>query len=811
MSQEARLDQGPFLAGLFLVTAAMLALEVLDTRLLSVLTWYSLAFLVIAMGLFGITAGAVRVYLRPDRYAPDRLAAQLSHDALWFAVAIPVSYVLLLIVPLRVEPVWTVVVEFVVFAGIIALPFVFAGSVIAAALTRTPFPVGRVYAVDLVGAAVGAPLVPGLLALTNGGPAILSLGALAAVGSAAFAWSGRQRRLARRGLYVAAGILTLALLDSTTHAGLVPLWVKGRAETRDMVEVEDWNSHSRIHVMPKGHAPPALWGEGKGCRLDPLDQRLLVIDGDAATPLYHADRGIEALDFLACDVTNLAHFIRSEGTAAVIGVGGSRDIQSALYFGHPRVVGIELNGALLDVLRGPLGRPTRVADDPRVALVHDEARSYLSRTELRFDVIQASLIDTWAATGAGAHALSENGLYTIEAWRTFLDRLAPGGVFTVSRWSTGETARLVSLAAATLLEHGATSARAHVALLDAGRVSTIIVGRDPLTSEDAQKIVEVAVKYGYVVKAVPGMPDAGPLLTQLLDARDRESVDRISFHAVLDFRPPTDDKPFFFNVVRLAAFGKDTPGILTGGLEGNRFATMTLILALLSSLLLALGAVAVPLWRRARPEGRGGPRLVAGLAYFTLIGVGFMLAEIGLLQRLSIVLGHPTYSLIVVLASLVAAAGVGSLLSDKLPLDRAPACYVYPTVLAVAVASLAFVVPAWSKSVIGAPLATRIAFAAALSTALGLLLGVAFPAGMRIVRAQGAPETPWFWGMNGIGGVLASSVALIIGLEWGLSRTFLVAGCCYLLLVPAIVVVRRAGAAGVTSPDVAPRSAPRVP
>ena len=149
--------QRPFLLGLFVVTAVTLALEVLVTRLLSVITWYSLAFLVIGMGLFGLTAGAVRVYLRPERYAPAVLGAQLARDALWLAVAIPVSYVLLLVVPLRVEPVATTVVLFVLFAATISLPFIAAGAIVAASLTRSGLPVGRIYAVDLAGAALGAP------------------------------------------------------------------------------------------------------------------------------------------------------------------------------------------------------------------------------------------------------------------------------------------------------------------------------------------------------------------------------------------------------------------------------------------------------------------------------------------------------------------------------------------------------------------------------------------------------------------------------------------------------------------------------
>ncbi len=791
MSKETTtLRQRPFLLGLFLVTSTTLAVEVLDTRILSVLTWYSLAFLVIAMGLFGITAGAVRVYLNPDAYSADKLASRLSRDSLELAVAVPASYVLLLLLPLRIAFVWTTVIEFIVFAAIIAMPFVSAGSVIAAALTRTPFPVGRVYAVDLAGAAVGAPLVPALLWLTNAGPAIIALGGVAALGSAAFAHSGGDVRRTRRGLHVAAGIFLLSLVDASVPNGLVPLWVKGHPENREIVQLEDWNSHSRIQVWPVTTELPALWGEGT-CDKKPVSMRLLVIDGDAATPLYHADHGIETLDFLRCDVTNVGNEVRPHGSAAIIGVGGSRDIQSALLYGHDSVVGIELNGALLDVLRGPMGHPTRVVEDPRVELVHDEARSYLARTPETYDMIQASLIDTWAATGAGAHALSENGLYTIEAWDMFLDRLKPGGIFTVSRWATGETARLVSLAAATLIERGAPRAREHIALVEGGRVATLVLGRDPLTPEDVGRILEVSKRRNFRIRALPGVPDAGPKLTAMLDATTREQIEDEALLEMLDFRPPTDERPFFFNVVRLNAWGKDMPGQMAGGLDGNRLATMTLALALFASLVLAFGAIVVPLWRRARPRGARGPTLWAALSYFGLIGVGFMLAEIGLLQRLSIVLGHPSYSLIVVLASLVASAGIGSLLSDRLPLDRAPYCFVYPVVLALLVGALVVVMPGLAPEIEGQSLVVRISFAVALCSVLGMALGVAFPAGMRIFGGAHEDEAPWLWGLNGIGGVIASSVALVIALEWGLSSTFAASAGCYLLLVPAILVMRK--------------------
>lgn len=790
MSSE-RLRARPFLSGLFVVSAAVLALEVLDTRLLSVLTWYSLAFLVIAMGLFGLTAGAVTVYLKSADYDADKLPASLAKDAWWMSLAVPASYVLLLIVPLRAESVATTVPLFVVFAAAIALPFYPAGKVVAAALTRSPLPVGRVYAVDLLGAALGAPLCPLLLERLGGGSAIFAVGALAALGSWCFARAASDDRQARRALYALAFGVLLTAGNAATSRGLVPLWVKGRAESRDDIELERWNSHSRVMVTRAVELPGALWGKGSRCNTGMVLQRGVEIDAHAATPLYLVGANLEAVRFVECDVTNAVHRIRPDGSIAIIGVGGSRDIQAALLSGHAPVVGIELNAALLELLASDLGKATGIVGRPEVKLVHDEARSQLQRHPERYRVIQASLIDTWAATGAGAHALSENGLYTVEAFRLFLERLEPGGVLTVSRWASIETPRMVALAVAALFERGATAPRDHIVLLASGPVTTLLVGREPLGSDDVTKLAALSDEKGFLVAAAPGREALLRPVEHILSARDRADVARRTLTRELDVRPSTDDKPFFFNVVRLGAMLSPLSPELLGLIEGNLLATRTLGLALLASLVLVVVAIALPLAKRARPEGQVDRRLIAALGYFALIGVGFMLAEIALLQRLSLVLGHPSYSLMVVLASLVGAMGLGSLVSDRLPLDERPWCYVYPVVLAVALAVLALFWQKLAGGVAAASTPARIGFAVAVCGVLGALLGSAFPAGMRLVRKSHARETPWLWGINGVGSVLSSSVALLLALSFGLTALLCVSAALYLLLVPAVAVLVR--------------------
>jgi hypothetical protein len=781
--------QGPFLLGLGLVTSATLALEVLDTRVLSLVTWYSLAFFVLAMGLCGLTAGAVRVYFAGDELTESRLPSELSRAALGFALAVPVSYIALLILPIRSEPVATTYALFLVFSAALALPFYPAGIAIAAALTRTRFPIGRVYAVDLVGAALGAPVVPLLLLFLDGGTAIFVTGAVAAAAAIAFARSGRDAAATRRATWALVGLVLLSIANRSTDRGFRPIWVKERPEYYSMVEKELWNSHSRIEVIKSAPGPAMFWGPGSKCTPPTVNQRLLVIDGHAATPLYDAGTSLETLRFLECDVTDLANLLRPGGPAAIIGVGGSRDIQAALLAGHAPVYGIELNDRMLQILKSPLGAPALVANRPEVHLVHDDARSYLSRTKDEFRVVQASLIDTWAATGAGAHALGENGLYTLEAWRTFLDRLEPNGLLTVSRWATIETSRMVGLAVAALLERGVKAPRQHIALVGAGVVRTVLVGRDPLAPLDLAWIRAISEAKGFSIIALPDMTATEPQIEKVLASTSRAALDAATFKDEVDLRPSTDDRPFFFNVVRFSALWRPLPAE-AAGIEGNLLATRTLGMTVIASLIFAIGTVVWPLWRRARPKGHIGRTLYGGLAYFLLIGVGFMLIEIAILQRLSIVLGHPIYGLIVVLSSLIAAAGVGSLVSDALPLSRAPYCYLFPLVIAGLVVAFALVWHGIAPSLIARETPVRIAWAFGVTLLIGLPLGVAFPVGMRIMREGHADETPWLWGLNGVGSVMASSLAILIALAGGLTVLLLVAAGCYVLLTIAISVMR---------------------
>src|SRR5207247_1928107 len=257
---------------------------------------------------------------------------------------------------------------------------------------------------------------------------------------------------------------------------------------------EKWNSFSRIRVRPSPTANPLGWGLSPAFRpARPVRQLILDIDAGAATVLTEFHGNLEEVQHLRYDVTSLAHYLRRGARVLVIGAGGGRDVLAALVFDQTSVVGVEINEEILRAVTETFGDFTgHLERDPRVHFVNDEARSYIARQRERYDIIQASLIDTSAATAAGAFVLTENSIYTADAWKVFLDHLAPGGILTFSWFYftdlPAEMYRLTSLARAALLERGIRDVRAHVVLVrqktTGKRVGTILVSPDPLPADD---------------------------------------------------------------------------------------------------------------------------------------------------------------------------------------------------------------------------------------------------------------------------------------------------------------------------------------
>jgi hypothetical protein len=796
-------DRKLFLVGVFLITFAVLVFQVVQTRILSVIAWYYLAFFAISVAMLGMTAGAVWVYLKRQHVRPETLSTMLSHTSLLTAVAMPASVLVQFCLITTLLPALTSVLSWALLMGAMTVPYVFAGITVSLALTRSPFPVSLVYGVDLLGAALGCAAVVGILEVLDGPTAILFSGLVAGAAAWAFARASTAPERAafaaqaawRKPVFTIVALALLIPLNMSVPAGFTPVMVKDTFEGAWRTRTERWNSYSRIIAYPPNEELPFLWGLSPKMPLDiRAQQASLNIDGAAGTVMHHYDGTRASIDFLKYDLVNLAYHLPGLEKSAVIGVGGGRDLLSAHLFGVKDITGVELNGILIDLhTRHPFFAPySNLTSVPGVKLHVDDARSWFAATRESFDLVQMSMIDTWAATGAGGFSLSENGLYTLEGWRAFTGRLRPGGVFTVSRWynpgDVNETGRMIALALATMMDAGAADPRRHVFVARGRLIATLVLAKDPFTAQQLQTLREATANLAFDVLVDPDMEPESNVLRRMVHARDIAELNQASAGASLDLTVPTDNRPFFFNQLRFA----DIPQLVTqtlrqplqtGVLRGNLTASITLVLILVIAVIAVVCTILLPLRVAARSAPR--PLIAAGTVYFALIGLGFMFAEISMLQFFSVFLGHPIYAMGVCLFSLILSSGLGSLASERWPVTSGTRFATWGVLvgayLIAAQAALTHVFEATTSQA----LPVRIAISLAVVMPVGFLMGFAFPTGMTMVSRVDAEPTPWFWGINGATGVLASVIAVMVSMAFGINVTMLLAGVCYLLLIPA--------------------------
>src|SRR3984893_3025234 len=366
-----------FLLGLFLICMCTLMMQIIETRILSVISWYHLAFFAISMAMFGMTAGSLFVYFKERWFPAERLFENMVWICSSFAIAVEVSTLLLISTVLMIggKPEFLMMVLlWLKLIVILATPYFFAGMAISLVLTRSPWPVPLVYGVDLIGAATGCLVVLVVLTFVDSVSALFLVGAVGALAAASFSslrhgagFLGEPLlRVARFRIFARPSILTAAFaLLAFGNAAIQPYGFKlsivknrlesvvpGAPDTR-VSEFLRWNSFSRVNIGPSNPNAPWMWGASSETPPSVIEQRGMAIDGLAGTGMYRFDGDFGKLEFLKYDVTNLAYYIRHAGRAAVIGVGGGRDLLSAHLFGFRDITGVELNPVFVDLLTDP--------------------------------------------------------------------------------------------------------------------------------------------------------------------------------------------------------------------------------------------------------------------------------------------------------------------------------------------------------------------------------------------------------------------------------------------------------------------------
>src|SRR5579859_6910458 len=686
-----------------LVSFASLLLELALTRLFSVVLFYHFAFFAISVALLGLGSGGVFAHIRQEWLARFDMRTLGAWLCLLNSIFILASVEVVLHTPVSLEVTGRNFGKLTIIYLAAAVPFFLTGLLFSVLFARSSGQIPQLYGADLAGGATACLAVVPLLNFIGAPNALLLASACMAVAAALWAEQIKLRRAA----YALAAVFCLLMIANYSGKIIDVIYAKGVYRDPKWIEYARWNAISRIEVSTQ------------------LGGRYVVIDADATTAIMNVDparweqnasatpmytglpetSGFNWKKSLMSAAPSVVNVLRPHGDYAIIGPGGGVDVMRAVGNGSPSVTGIEINPIIVNnVMRGRYADYSfHLYELPQVHIHVQDGRSYIRSSPNKYDVVQMTLVDTWASTSAGAFALSENNLYTVEAFREYFDHLKPDGMIAITRWEfkrPREALRVVSQAIEALRQMGVEDPRNHfIVVADGelntdGRPVTVLVKKSSFTPEEVKTVlahinetgnlhlVHAAHLFGtpenyigncgeipsptacYPTEEALGQTSYAALearepFSQLIDAdpditmtnlKDPPTVSwgaRDAFIAQYPYniKPVSDNAPFFFFTFRT---GRLLQGFLNPrshfGIDWKVNLGVAVLFMLLGiSALAVLAFLVLPLAFHTSARVAG----VRPLLYFIAVGLGYILVEITMIQRFVLFLGHPTYALTV--------------------------------------------------------------------------------------------------------------------------------------------------------------------
>jgi len=758
--------------GVSLITLSVLMLELSLTRLFSATMYYHFAFMAISLALFGSGASGVFIYIVQRKIAAASSNRWLAAMSLLFSLSTIFALWVILDHPLTFETGMENYYRLAKIYAATSLPFFFAGCAVTIAITRLAREISRLYLFDLAGAALGCLL---MIPVLNAAGAVNTVLIIAITGAAAafmFSISESPSRVTAAITATAlVALIVFAVYNSRAHL-LTIHRSKGFEEAN--VLFSKWNSFSRITV------------EG-----DFVKGVEIKIDADAATGISkdaaNTDLHQDVRDALAA----LVHRIKPDANVLIIGPGGGNDVMTSRVFHQRHTTAVEINPIIArDVMSTDPFKSYSggIYQQPDVTLVVDEGRSFIRNSRDRFDIIQATMVDTWAATAAGAFALSENNLYTVEAFEDYTKHLTDNGLLAMTRWyfePPDQLLRLLSLSRVAMRELGIANPDRHVMLIRDARTedertpATFMFKRSEFTDSEVQEIESAAARIGFELLYTPLTRPAN-VFTEMMES---ENPSQVWSAFPTNVEPTRDNNPFFFNSIRLAQL----KNVLEGSYEWQKTNLGTFILfgllVITSALVILFIIVPLVIVRGGELKTRTKSKL-SYLFYFACLGAGFIIVEVAMIQKFILFLGHPVYSLAVVLFSVLAFSAIGSSLTGRIAEARLRGAVVKLLLVLIAmIAVYILALPPIFYGLVGLPHAARIVIAVVLMAPLAMVMGMPMPIGIRLLAEQAPEIIPWAWGINGATSVMGSVGALVIAILTGFNQALVIGAVLYLIAI----------------------------
>jgi spermidine synthase len=771
---------GPsIVAGLFFLSSSVLLLEVLESRILALVFWHHLAFMVISIAMLGIAAAGSALAVRSDKIL-SRWRQVLILTVLFFIASLLIGHVIIGRLPFGLG--WTLIPGLITLYLLLFIPFAFAGMGLVLPFRLYPSHSGLLYTASMIGSGAGVLIFSAGLSRL-GAERLLVLAALLAAGAGLFFTLARPLSMRVLGLWsVVIAVLAALFLGAPSlikfrafREKAMTGYLKKNPSAR--VEATGWTPYCRIDVVDVGE-------EGFVYR-KPYPSKIVFQDGDYPTLMLRAESSEALADLADASPYSAGYLVNPRPKKVlIIGAGCGLDAHLAVLRGVEDVTVVEINPFTIDLVRGRYSEWSGgIYDHPRVRVVNAEGRSFLSRSREKYDLILVNMVDTYTSLVSGAYVLTESYLYTEEAMGEYLDHLADGGAVAFFRFRMTpprESLRLVALMVRALGERGAADPERHVAAMSQQVSFVLLVKKEPFTRDEVFelrqsvnsfrypahfKFLHVLDTYEYPpeITAAPYLMPRNTYTSYMEAVRDGAEAE---FHAdyPFDLAGITDDSPYFFKDNIFVSF------------KGRYYSSAIIHLQIVQSGVLALLLVLWPL-RKLRRSEAGGGAFRRGMIYFGGVGFGYLLIEIALMQKLVLFLGNPAYSLSVTLTALLVSSGAGAMLVEKRP-GRRPGRLAAVLAAALSLAMI-FLSPHITGAFLGMSLFVRIATAVALIFPLGFVMGIPFPSGLRNISEAGPDMVPWAWGTNNAAGIMAGVLCVPIAMEANFTAVLVLAAFSY--------------------------------
>ena len=778
-----------------LISAAAIAYEILLMRMLSIVQWHHFAYMIISLALLGYGASGTFIAIA-KRWLQPRFELFFSVGGLLFSATMIASFILAQRVPFNaLDIVWNprqffyLAITYLIFS----VPFFFAACCIGLAFTCRRSCISRIYFFDLLGAGIGAMSIVGLLFLLSVQQTLVMLACLGLTASALMGMASSARKP-----LIAVQLACLATLLFGLPQGWLELRISEYKGLSQAMQVVGSNvltvSSSPLGLLTVVESPrvPFRYAPGLSIntRFEPPEQLAVFTDGDSMTAITRFDGNLDALGYMGDVTTALPYALLHEPHVLILGAGGGADVLLALYNGASKIDAVELNPQMTKLVTDTYADfAGHLYDDDRITVHSQEARGFVARSKVHYDLIQVALLDSFAASGSGMQALNESYLYTVEAIQEYLQHIAPGGMLAITRWlklPPRDNLKLVATVVQALQEIGVAEPRRQLAMIRSWNTSTLLVKQGEFSGDDIAVIIEFARARSFDTAFYPSMPPGAANrfnrldqaflfdgITALLGEHADDFVARYKF----DITPATDDKPYFFHFFKWNALPEVMALRKRGGASLIEWSYLILIATIVQAVVAGVFLILLPLSliKRSWPAGIG-TRMGS---YFFLLGLAFLFVEIAFIQKFILFLSHPLYAVAVVLSGFLVFAGFGSAYSDRL-VQRAKQNKISPVSIVVAGISVFTILyvallPTLFQQLMGLADSIKIVLSIILIAPLAFCMGMPFPIGLTRV-ANSAPDfIPWAWGINGFASVISASLATLLAIEFGFTTVVLFA------------------------------------